>query len=339
MRSLGVKWLLGAALASAAMVSVTSAKADDAPAKPAGENAVEPKKDAKDDQPEDPIFRLGVDMVFGSASTPVVTGVVQPGTTNGILGITDPPTPHRITSYSFLLEGGVKLTEGFGVNVRLPIVGGTLLADPTRSDAGIGAIELSADGKLKLADNLALKLSLGISLPTAQGTQLPTAAQIAAGSEIQQGAIDQSNYDRFSVMRAASIARGYEDDELFQPQHLGINPKIALVVGTEGKWRIEPWVKLDNLIAVNSNYSFIDELVFGANLGVNLVPELEAVVRVWGNVPITGADYSSAVAVVEPQLRLHLGPVSPYVGGILPIAGPITSPYDFGIRVGLSASF
>ena len=98
-------------------------------------------------------------------------------------------------------------------------------------------------------------------------------------------------------------------------------------------------MKLDNLIATNSNYSFIDELVFGANISGFLGPAVEPMLRVWANAPLTGADFSSVVAVVEPQLRFHLGPVTPYVGGVLPFAGPITNPYDFGIRVGLSARF
>lgn len=331
MRSLRVNWLLGAALAAAAMTSVQVAQAQEEK-KPAA-------TDAKDDKPEDPIFRLGLDAVFGSSSTPVVTGVVQPATTGGMLGVTTPPENHRVTSYSFLVQGGVKLTEGFGISARVPLVAGTIFGDPQRGDGTLGAIDVSADGRLKLADNMTLHLSLGISLPTAEGVQLPTAAQIAAGTEIVQGAIDQSNYDRFTILRASSMARGYEDDELFQPAHLGINPKVALTIGTEGKWRIEPWIKLDNLIATNSSYSFIDELIFGANFGYHFAEPIEGVVRVWGNVPITGADFSSAVAVVEPQLRLHFGPVDPYVGGVLPIAGPIANPYDFGVRVGITANF
>jgi hypothetical protein len=63
---------------------------------------------------------------------------------------------------------------------------------------------------------------------------------------------------------------------------------------------------------------------------------------VWANAPLTGADFSSTVAVVEPQLRLHCGEdFVAYVGGILPFAGPgsVTNPYDYGIRVGAGLRF
>ena len=360
MRSLRVKWLMGAALAAAAMMSAPVAHAADAPAsggdaaaKPAGDakadepkadakdakadaKADEPKAETKDEQPQEKIFHLGLDMVFGAGHATTANGVIPPGSINGLNGSTELQSG-RIASYSFLLDGDVKITDGFGVGVRLPFVGGSLLTDPQRSDGGIGNIELGAGGKLKLSDMAALELSLGLSLPTGQGAQVPpTAAQIP----IVQGAIDQSNYDRFAVQRAASMARGYELDELFQPNHLGINPKVRLVLGSEGKWRVDPWIKLDDLIATNKSYSFIGELLFGVNVGGFLIPEVEPVLRIWANAPLTGADFSSPVAVVEPQVRFHFGPVTPYVGGILPFAGtPLTSPYNFGVRVGIGARF
>jgi hypothetical protein len=332
MRRLRVSWLLGAALAGAAMASVQPAHAD---ADDLAERAPRASESSKDEKPEPPLFHLGVDMVVGAASTNTLNESAPPGSTGELTGAAS-LSRVRVTSYSFLLDGGIKVTDGFEVLARLPFAGGSFI---DRADAGIGSLEIAGVGKLKLADGLHLELGLGISLPTAQGAQLPTAAQIANGTAISAGAYDSSNYDRFTVQRAASMARGYEDDELFEPQHFGINPRLRLIVGSEGKWHLDPWVKLDNLIAVNSTYSFIDELVFGVNVGGFLLPEIEPVLRVWGNVPLAGSPFDSAVAVVEPQIRFHLGPVTPYVGGILPIAGPLTSPYDFGVRVGISGRF
>ena len=362
MRRLRGQWILGAALAAATMVSAPVARAADAPAASGDSAAAKPaadakdanadvkdaKADAKDAKAEDKkddnksegetskIFLLDLDMVFGSGHQTFVNNVIPPGSTNGLTGVTTLQSG-RVTSYSFVLDGDVRLTEGFGVGLRVPFVGGTLFADPTRSDGGLGSVEVGAGGRLKLADMLALELSLGVSLPTATGQQVPaTAAQVP----IVQGAVDQPSFDRFAVVRAASQARGYEDDELFQPQHLGINPKVRLIAGTEGKWHVDPWIKLDNLIATSSSYSFIGEFLFGVNVGGFLIPELEPVLRFWANVPLTGADFGSTVAVLEPQLRFHFGPVTPYVGGILPVAGSsLTSPYDFGVRVGAGARF
>ncbi len=74
---------------------------------------------------------------------------------------------------------------------------------------------------------------------------------------------------------------------------------------------------------------------------MNLGKYFEPTVRVWANAPLTGADFNNPVAVVEPQLRFHFGDVNPYVGVILPFAGPITNPYAYGVRVGVThrASF
>ncbi len=363
MRSLRVKWLIGAASAAAFLGgTVPSAWAQDPPS--STESARDEKKQEKAERKEEkreekaekkeeekqvePIFRLGLDAVVGRGYTSTVDGAVQPAAAPG-QGNTNPTTidSGRVTSYSFLLDGGMKLSEGFGIGMRLPLVGGTLFTDPTRSDGGVGSFEVSGAGKVKLADMVALHLSLAVSTPTAQGRQIPaTGGQVP----IVQGAIDQSNYDRFAVQRAASQARGYEDDELFQPQHLGINPKLALVFGTEGKWHVDAWVKFNDLIAVNNSYSYIGELVYGLNVGGFLIPQIEPVLRIWANSPLTSApsaasyapyaQISSTVAVVEPQIRFHAGPIHPYVGAILPIAGPLTnSPYSFGIRAGVSAIF
>ena len=342
MRRLRVERLLTvAALVAAAMTCVHAAKADedkaeakaDAKAEKADEKADANKKD---DAPEEKLFAIGVDFVVGRGDVAEVTGIVPPGTTAGYAGQTTTGTT-RVTDYSFLVGGTLKLTPGFGVGVRIPLEGGTLFVPAyQRSDGGVGNLELSAQGFLDLSDLLRLELALGLTFPTAGGHQIPPPGSAVP---VVQGAIDQSGYDRYSIQRAISASRGYEDDELFQVNHFGINPRVALRLGAEGKWNITPWVKLDNLIATNTSYSFIGELIYGVNLGVFLGSAVEPTVRVWANSPLTGADFSGTVAVVEPQLRLHCGDVIGYVGGILPFAGPATNPYDYGVRVGLGVRF
>jgi hypothetical protein len=347
------RFLVGAALAAVAMVSGPVAYAADAPAGSTGStgsaNGTDsgpksemkrvdiPAADAKkDDKPEDPIFNAFGDFVMGSARTNVVTGVVPPSTTAGIYGTTTTGTA-RVTDYSLIVGGGLWVTPCFGLGMRIPIEGGTLFANPTRQDGGVGNFELSASGIVKLSDLLNLELALGITLPTAGGTQIPpSAAQVP----VVQGAIDQSGYDRYSVQRAISMSRGYEDDELFQVNHFGINPKIGLRIGTAGKWNVTPWIKLDDLIATNKSYSYIGEFLYGLNLGGYILPQVEPVLRIWANAPLTGADWSGVVAVLEPQIRFHIGDsVTPYVGGVLPIAGPIANPFAYGVRVGIAARF
>jgi hypothetical protein len=336
MRRLRVNWLVGAALAAAAMVSVQGAFAADASAGSTGASGASGATGDKSDQPEEKIFRLNFDGVVGSARVNTVTGVIPPGTTAGYPGLTTETTA-RVTDISFIVDGGLKVSSGFGLGFRLPLLGGVLFANPSRSDGGIGNLELSGAGRLNLAKDLDLELTLGVTLPTAGGHEVPpTAAQVP----VVQGAIDQSGYDRYSVLRATSFSRGLEDDELFQQNYLGINPKIRLIAGKAGKWHLDPWIKLDDLIATNTSYSFIGELLFGANLGVFIVPEVEPVLRIWANVPLTNnTDYNSAVAVIEPDIKFHIGDVTPYVGGILPIAGPIFNPYAYGVRFGVGGVF
>ena len=339
MRTVRLNVALGAALAAAALLTVHGASAADsatggsgASGTSTGASAACSGDAAGADSDDLGIFNFGLDGVVGSARVTTVNNVVPPGTTAGINGQTTIQTA-RVTDYSIIASAGVHLTSGFGFNLRMPFEAGNLFSSPTRSDGGVGNLEISAVGTVNLAKMLNLELTLGVSVPTAGGHQIPdTAANVA----VVQGGVDQSGYDRYSVQRAVSYSRGLEDDELFQPDHLGINPKIRLIIGETGKWRIDPWVKLDNLIATNKSYSFIGELIFGANFGVMLGDHVEPMVRVWANAPLTGADYNNPVAVVEPQLRFHFGDVSPYVGVILPFAGPITNPYDYGVRVGLT---
>jgi hypothetical protein len=317
------------------------AKAKDDETKKDEAKKEEPKKDdsskdeKKDDKPEEPIFEVGGDFVMGSAQTNTVTGVVPPASTAGLNGITTTGLA-RITDYSLIVGAGMKVQPCLGLGLRLPLEGGTLFANPTRSTGGVGNFELKVWGTHRLTDMLNLDLSLAVTLPTAGGTQTPTNP---ANVYVSQAGIDQAGYDRYSVQRAVSMSRGLEDDELFEVNRLGINPKVALHVGPEhGKWDITPWVKLNNLIATNKSYSGIEELVFGLNISAFLIPEVQPMVRIWANAPLSGADFTSTAAVIEPQLRFHFGPITPYVGGILPIAG-LVNPYAYGVRVGLSAEF
>jgi hypothetical protein len=291
-------------------------------------------KDAKKEDDEHP-FYAGVDFVVGTAHTPTVS---VPTSSTGF-----PTSPvlatTKVTSYSFLFNAGVEITEGFEVRLRVPLANATIFApDDRRGASAFGNVELEPEGRIKLAEGLHLKLGLGIALPTAQGGEIPgTAAAIpSSGSGTGPGSgIDYSAYDRFASQRAAAMVRGYEEDALFEPSHLGIVPKITLAWASDAI-RIDPWIKLENLISTESGGKFIDELVFGVNLGYRASRAFEPGVRVWANVPVSNADFT-AVAVAEPQLLFHFRPVDLSAGVILPFAGPLTSPYDVGVR--LAAGF
>ena len=296
-------------------------------------------KDAKDakKEDEDHLFYAGVDFVVGTAQTPTVS---VPSTSTGF-----PTSPviatTKVTSYSFLFNGGIEFTEGFQVRFQVPLANASIFApDDHRSVGAFGNVELEPEGRIKLADGLHLKLGLGIALPTAQGGEIPgTAAAIpSSGSGTGTGSgIDYSAYDRYAAQRTASAVRGYEEDALFEPSHLGIVPKITLAWASDSI-RIDPWIKLENLISTESGGKFIDELVFGVNLGYRASRAFEPGVRVWATVPVSNADFTT-VAVAEPQLLFHFRPVDVSAGVILPFAGPLTSPYDIGVRLAAGLRF
>jgi hypothetical protein len=48
---------------------------------------------------------------------------------------------------------------------------------------------------------------------------------------------------------------------------------------------------------------------------------------------------SSAVGVVEPYMRFHLGGFKPVVSAILPFAGDLADSKTFGIRAGFVGEF
>ena len=141
--------------------------------------------------------------------------------------------------------------------------------------------------------------------------------------------------------KAAAFARGAEDNALFEPNRFGIIPKIGLLYRTHGL-SLEPYVKVENLIGTSSNLAngYVGELVGGLRVGYWVHKEFEVAVRGWFNTGFAGGDDDKQTSVaVEPQIVLRFGPVRPYLGLLLPVAGP---PHDYsfiGARIGVSASF
>jgi hypothetical protein len=353
------RWLLGAALVAATLASGRDARArqdgsdKDKPAAASASADVsvpspgatatasgtaagdEKAADKGDAEKEEKNVELDLDVVIGTATTESVTQTQIGGSVSGSPNPTTVAGSTKVTSYSFVLGAGWELAHNFELAVRFPIVGGTIFGPYQRGASGIGNIELVAEGEINLATNLGLVLGLGVALPTAQGSEFNAANPAAIA-----GAIDQGSSDRFAVQRAVAMARGYEDNALFEPAHLGVVPELKLAWGERGKWKLDPWVKLENLIATSSGlaHDYVGELVFGVNAGYNVTKAFEPAVRVWVNAPLTGADFTT-VAVVEPEVRLHFGDITPLVGVILPFAGPLTSPEAVGVRIGVGGRF
>jgi hypothetical protein len=269
---------------------------------------------------------LGVDLVVGFGKTPVVSPQLRAANLASQLGVSDA----RVTSESLLLAAGYAIAEGLEVGLRLPVALGQL-GTPTgtrRSIAALGNLELEAAYETELSEAAKLVFSLGVALPTAQGSETADADLVAQSS--------QNAYDRFSLNHAAAASRGFEENALFEPDRLGVIPKLALEYRMSDVL-VQPYIKLENLISTRSDveHGYLGELVFGTFVAYAFAPALELGLRVWGNVAFAGGGES--VGVLEPQLRAHVGVASLILGGIIPFAGSLTDPQFGGVRLAFVA--
>lgn len=281
---------------------------------------------------------VSADLVFGFGKTPLA--VQQPPQSF----TTVPPYAAgsaRSTSESVVLEGGYHLSRQLAVGLVVPF-GFATFSPPTEDSRGtsaFGNLEVSGEYELPARRSTTIAFALGVSLPTAQGSELPPSDELAQ----QQGAgFTPAAYDRFAVNRAAALSRGYEENALFEPDRLGVNPG-AKVAWEGGPLRLEGSVKIENLIATSASleHSYLGEIVPGVRAGYALGPDAEVGVRVWANYAFAGSDDSSKVALVaEPQIVGTFGNLRPVLGVIVPFAGAPTDPWQFvGVRLSLLAMF
>jgi hypothetical protein len=243
--------------------------------------------------------------------------------------------PGRITTESFIVGGEYEITHNIGVGARMPLSFGSFTppGQSSRGTTALGSLELEGAYTLHLNDQMKLIYALGVSLPTAQGDEVPTQEEL----DKIQGPIDQNNYDRFALNRAASSSRAFEESALFEPKRLGFIPKVMFDYNAN-KIMVQPYLKMENLISTigGVQHSYIGELILGTFLGYRVHEYFDTGVRVWTNVPFSGG--GDTVAAVEPQVRGHFGPVMPIVGGIIPFAG-LTDPQYGGVRLAVAARF
>jgi hypothetical protein len=287
-----------------------------------------------EEKEEEGRLSLGVDMVIGFGKTPIVTELL-PGSLATVPEHT--VAQSRITTESFILGGEYELTHSIGIGARLPFTFGSFSPEGagSRSTTALGSLEVEGVYTLHLNEKMKLVYALGVSLPTAQGDEVPSGAELE--EKYRGQTIDQNNFDRFSVNKAASSSRAFEESALFEPKRLGFIPKVMFDYNAN-KILLQPYVKMENLVSTVSGaeHSYIGELILGAFAGYRVLESVDAGVRVWTNVAFAGG--GDTVAAVEPQLRGHFGPIMPVVGGIIPFAG-LTNPQYGGVRVAVAARF
>ncbi len=300
----------------------------------------EPKDDVKGDNKKkhEEFVTLGVDLVLGWGNVPTV--VPNP------VGFGAEPQTQTVSRQdktstnvqSFIFAGSFELGKHLDLGVRMPLTFGTLNPNgaASRSTTAAGNLELEGAYSGNVAHGLRLIGSLGVALPTADGNEIPDTLVNAP-----IGSIDQASFDHYSLAKGAAFARGYEDNALFEPNRFGLVPKVGLLYRNHGL-SIEPYLKVENLIGTSSNLAngYVGELVGALRVGYWIHKEFELAVRGWFNTGFAGgSDDKVTSAAVEPQVVLRFGPVRPYLGLIVPVAGPPNDNSFIGLRIGVSGTF
>jgi hypothetical protein len=285
---------------------------------------------------EEPRHVLALDLVLGWGKVPFAVQNLPGAGNPAITYSRSDQTESNVQS--FVLVGAVEVTEHVGVGLRVPFTFAGFSPDgsASRGTDAFGNVELEGEYTLGLGRNLRLVGALGVALPTAQGQAIPVGL-----SQQNAAYVDETAYDRWSLSRAAAFARGYEDNALFEPQRLGIIPQVRLSYRFRGL-SIEPWVKVENLIGTSTllDASYVGELVGGLRVGYWVREQFEVALKGWVNVGYAGADEDKTTAAsLEPQLVLRFGPVRPFAGVIVPLAGPPSDNGFIGVRLGATGSF
>jgi hypothetical protein len=276
----------------------------------------------------------GLDLVLGWGRVPFA---VQNLPSTGQSAVTYTRSADVNSNVQSLIVGGsVPLAERFRVGMRLPLAfaGFFPVGSASRSTTALGNLELEGEYTTPLNARLRLVTSLGAALPTAQGTEIPDDLDQTPAS-----AVDSTSLDRFSLNRAAASARGYEDNALFEPNRFGVVPKIALECRFGGL-SVDPYAKVENLVGTSSTLAarYVGEIVVAVRVGYRVERMFALTLKGVLNVGFAGsADDKRVAAAVEPAAMFHLGPIRPYAGVIVPVAG---QPFDagfFGVRLGLEA--
>lgn len=304
-----------------------------------GEKGEGEKGEGKEGEGEEKSVVAGLDLVLGWGNVPFATfspGVLaNPAQQQTGIYTRDDSTSSNVQSLIFNL--GAEIAEHWGIGARIPVTWATFNPNgsDSRSTVAAGNVELEGEYGHHLGHGLKLIGALGWALPTAEGDEIPPDLAAPAGT------VSPAGFDRFSLSKAAAAARGYEDNALFEPHRMGFIPKIALQYHTAGL-TIEPYVKLENLVATSSalENNYVGELVGAVRVGYWVHRQFEVSAKVWFNTTYAGPDEDKKTsASVEPQLVLKFGSVRPYLGFIFPFAGPPNEMSFKGLRLGAAAAF
>ena len=309
-----------------------------APAPTAEGGAEAASAESKEGEKEE-VGEVRLDFVVGQGDVPFVFQFPPAG--NGQLGGNGVGVT-KTTALSFILSTEFKIASGFGAEVRLPWIDGHISPPSDGSEgpsnwfSAMGNIEVAGFFETKLMKDLSGLAAIGFALPTAQGTEGPEATEDPNSTKF-----DRSANNQMAVQRAAAASRGWEDNALFEPHRVGIVPKIG-VKWTHEKLALEPYIKIENLIATNDTlaHKYVGEFVGAVRGSYRAHENIEPALRMWTAIAFSGSDEDKkATFFVEPQVVGHFGPVHPVLGLILPVAGALTDPRYLAVRAAIAASF
>ncbi|MBI5535419.1 MAG: hypothetical protein HY898_22005 [Deltaproteobacteria bacterium] len=327
---------LGAAAAAVALAGPAAAQDPVAPPAPAGdaeestaptEPAPTPKPKEKAEPKQEPEehrepSKAGIDFVLGF----------------GKLGGGD---ALKFTSYSLLFGGDVRLGN-FAAGLRLPVTSATTetVAPPTnkQSQTALGNVELAGTLFFHPVKHLELPVELALVLPTAGGDP--------AGDEVKQRL--------WLVQQTAAASRGFEDNALFMPKHMGVVPRVGIDYEHKGL-ALGVYEKFEFLFkagALNSDTVEAKGVAVATITGVNASYEvlrrhLSVGLRAWAVYEIA-EPYKSKVSAVEeskfqmvfePQIAGRIGPVVPLIGFLLPAGGRLGDPGMKAVRIMAAVEF
>lgn len=291
--------------------------------------------DEKEGEEEEPGWMVGLEVVTGFGKVEALN--LKPPTSLATVGYEKKSTSALvvtpIASLSFPVSKHIRL------GARFPFVIGQFSPDDdkSRGAANWGNVELEAEYEREISKALGFEFGLGLALPTARGDEIP-----------EQDTLDKLgpnvntvSADKFAINHAAQFAHGGEENALFEPQHLGIVPKVAIPVHL-GRLKLEPYVKVENLIATfaDAPHPVTVELVAGGRVAYGVASWLDLGVRAWGNFTLTEHDGRDLnIGALEPEVRLHYKATRAVIGGIIPFAGEPSQPGFGGVRAGLMFAF
>lgn len=290
---------------------------------------------------EERAWEASADLAYGSSKIETVGPSGKGGT------VVD---TSRMVALSFLFGLEREIGEHVVVGARLPLV--TPPMDSVQSrEAGLlprsvgpmlGNLELEGGYKHEVVKSAAMEGTfeglLELALPFAPGTEGPPAADVDKGAPYPYASID-----RFNMMRTAGFTRGSLDSALFEPGRFGLVPKVTFPMRfLEGKLRIRPMVKFEALFDTTgkAREAVIGELVMGVRASYVIAKVIEPGVHVWMNATVTDSEEKDlTVAAIEPSVTGHIGPLSPFVGLIVPMAGRLVTSDTLAVRAGVAAAF